>query len=125
MPSNVATEAQRQSRDDEDDDDDDDEGDGDGKESAIETMTSRVERVVQRDAAVPRPQSKVPTDAHDSFPPLVGYEPAEPDDLGDPFDPDRTKELEKGSIKLGDDTQDLPRHELGALLGKVDGEEPR
>lgn len=120
MPSDVATEALRQSRDDEAaviaDDVADDDDDDDDKESAIETMTSKVERVVQ-DAAVPRPQSKVPTDAHDVLPPLPL-----PDDLEDPLDPDRTKELEEGPIRLADDTQDLRADEL---LRDVTGVDPK
>jgi TRAP-type C4-dicarboxylate transport system permease small subunit len=109
-PSNVATEALPQARDEIEDEED-------GKESAIETMTSKIERRVP-DAAVPRPQSKVPTDAHDILPPLPLVD--EPEDT---LDPDRTKELEEGPIQFAEDTQDLDSDELAAELAGVDPEE--
>jgi TRAP-type C4-dicarboxylate transport system permease small subunit len=95
-PSNVATEALPQARDDVDEE----------EESAIETMTSKIERRVP-DAVVRRPQSKVPTDAHGILPPL----PLADDDS---LDPDRTKELEEGPIPFSEDTLD-PDSRVAAL----------
>jgi TRAP-type C4-dicarboxylate transport system permease small subunit len=86
MPSEVATEALPRARED---------------ESAIETMTSRARMPAIRDPAAPKPQSKVPTDAHDVLPPL----PLADDE--DPPDPERTSELAAGSIRLADDTREL------------------
>jgi TRAP-type C4-dicarboxylate transport system permease small subunit len=104
VPSQVPTEARLRAR------------SWESKESSIDTMTSKVERVM-RDAAVPRPQSKVPTDAHDVIPPLaVPAEPAEPDEPDESLDPDRTKELDEGPIELTDDTQDLPSDELAKAV---------
>lgn len=97
MPSEVATEALRVARDD--------------QESAIDTMTSRA-RMLVRDPAAPRPQSKVPTAAHDVLPPLPNVQLIDPEGdteevAGEPIDPDRTKELEAGSLRLADDTREL------------------
>jgi TRAP-type C4-dicarboxylate transport system permease small subunit len=90
MPSEVATEALPRAHDD--------------RESAIDTMTSKA-RMVARDPLAPRPQSRVPTDAHGIVPLRSGV----PDALDDPQDPDRTKELEEGPIMLLDDTRELDR----------------
>ena len=110
MPSEVATEALRVH---------------DDRESAIDTMTSRA-RMMIRDPAAPRPQSKVPTDAHDVLPPLPDDRPVDPEgdteEAEDAIDPERTKELEAGSLRLVDDTRELVRPVLDA---DEDGEEDR
>lgn len=87
MPSEVATEALPRARED--------------SESAIDTMTSRA-RMLRDAAAVPRPQSKVPTDAHDIVPPLDPR-------LDEPDDSDivSTRELEEPPIRLLDDTREI------------------
>jgi TRAP-type C4-dicarboxylate transport system permease small subunit len=102
MPSEVATEALPVAR-----------------ESAIDTMTSRA-RMVVRDPAAPRPQSKVPTDAHDVLPRIVVA-----DDPDDPLDPERTKELDAGSVRLLDDTRELARPIVSGNLRGDDEEERR
>jgi TRAP-type C4-dicarboxylate transport system permease small subunit len=111
MPSEVATEALRVH---------------DDRESAIDTMTSRA-RMMMRDPAAPRPQSKVPTDAHDVLPPLPDDRPVDPEgdteEAEDALDPERTKELEAGSLRLVDDTRELVRPAFGAK--KDDGGEGR
>jgi C4-dicarboxylate transporter, DctQ subunit len=89
MPSEVATEAFPRAQED--------------RESAIDTMTSK-SRMAVRDAVVMRPQSKVPTDAHDIVPRVPASELAEPVES---LDPDRTKELEEGPIRLLEDTREL------------------
>jgi TRAP-type C4-dicarboxylate transport system permease small subunit len=84
----------------------------DDRESTIDTMTSRARMQMVRDPAAPRPQSKVPTDAHDVLPPLPGAGPVDPEgdteEAVDALDPERTTELEAGSLQLGDDTRELP-----------------
>jgi TRAP-type C4-dicarboxylate transport system permease small subunit len=98
MPSEVATEALPMARVDE--------------ESSIDTMTSKA-RMQVREPAAPRPQSKVPTDAHDVLPSLRGGL----DDL-DAVDPalTSTRELDEGPLGLLDDTREL---EDGLPGGKV------
>lgn len=92
MPSEVATEALPRS-----------------EESSIETMTSKA-RMVVRDPAAPRPQSKVPTDAHDVLPPLL---------LADePADAEQTKEID-APRGLGDDTRELDANKLAADMKAV------
>lgn len=97
----------------------------DDRESAIDTMTSRA-RMMMRDPEAPRPQSKVPTDAHDVLPPLPDA-PVDPEgdteEAEDALDPERTKELEAGSLRLVDDTRELVRPAFGAK--KDDGGEGR
>jgi TRAP-type C4-dicarboxylate transport system permease small subunit len=85
MPSEVATEALPRAHED--------------QESSIDTMTSKA-RMTVRDPAAPRPQSKVPTDAHDVLPPLPLADEAPPD-------PEQTTELEGGPLRLTDDTREL------------------
>jgi TRAP-type C4-dicarboxylate transport system permease small subunit len=100
MPSEVATEALPRS-----------------EESSIETMTSKA-RMVVRDPAAPRPQSKVPTDAHDVLPPLVL--------LDEPVDAEQTKELDAAPAGLGDDTRELDAGKLAADMKAVkDAKEDR
>lgn len=102
VPSEVATEARPSSHDDDLDD---------ARESSIDTMTSKA-RMVVRDPAAPRPQSKVPTDAHDAIPPLLD------DDLPDP---EQTTELEGGPMTIGEDTRELEAPRPGAGFVKEDG----
>lgn len=112
MPSEVATEALRIEEVD--------------RPSSIDTMTSKVRRMPEPGA--PRPQSKVPTDAHDVLPPHPDLVPPEPDPLdggldGDgEADRDRTKELD-GPMQLTDDTRELRAGEL--RVGELSDEEER
>ena len=71
-----------------------------------------------RDPAAPQPQSKVPTDAHDVLPPM----PLANDE--EPPDPERTSELDAGSIRLADDTREIEA-DPSLLAGKGKGEDRR
>lgn len=106
MPSEVATEAFPRTRED--------------NESAIDTMTSKA-RMAVHDAVVARPQSKVPTDAHDIVPLVPGPAP------DDPPDPDRTRELDGGPIRLLDDTRELDADLVARARARVETseEDPR
>lgn len=88
MPSEVATEALPRS-----------------SESSIDTMTSKA-RMVVRDPAAPRPQSKVPTDAHDVLPSVLL--------ANEPVDAEQTKEIEPPLRGLGDDTRELDAGRVAA-----------
>ncbi len=118
MPSEVATEAlvaPGSSADDDEDEDEDEEDSEDGEpmESSIDTMTSRSE--MSRAQGSPRPQSKVPTDAHPVLADVLAAtkgeigKDAKPDDGEDEDedegedDPNETREVE-GPIVFSDDT---------------------
>lgn len=116
MPSEVATEAlvapgssADDEDEDEDDEEDDDSDDGEPMESSIDTMTSLSE--MSHDTSVPRPQSKVPTDAHPVLADILAAtkgeigkdkDPAEDEDEGED-DPNETREVE-GPIVFSEDT---------------------
>lgn len=73
--------------------------------SSIDTMSSKIRMAAEPGA--PRPQSKVPTDAHGAVPLLPGVD--DIDDIEDDasFDPERTREIAHDSLALLDDTRDL------------------
>jgi len=98
-PSDVATEAMMASRPPDGDDDDDVDLDGVvvARASAVETLASRTE--MERDASVPYPQSKVPTDAH----PVVPGAPSTA--IDDDEDPYRTREVDEPMSLLEDTTE--------------------
>lgn len=105
LPSEVPTEALQRSSD-----------DGD-KPSSIDTLSSKMRMVVEPGA--PKPQSKVPTDAHDVVPPLSGS-------IGDDEEAVvQTRELEVGPYPFADDTRDLDPKKLAASLEEPSEEEQR
>ena len=103
MPSEVATEALVAPGSSADEEEEDDSDDGEPMESSIDTMTSRSE--MGREQSVPRPQSKVPTDAHPVLADLLAATKGEidGDDDEDENEPAETREVE-GPILFSEDT---------------------